>query len=175
MSWLPCNLFNLISTTTVFILFKGWLFRQWKILTDGTPCAVKVACTVWSGGKARDDIRGLPITIELGFHLYAQPGIRWPADPGKAAEHFTDPAVLCDKQQWRWGAFVLWKRHYPVCGQVPEEQAVSVINDPSGRDGRTGIGGKTMHVLAYFLTFTAGMVCGLVLTCIVQAGKKWRR
>ena len=30
----------------------------------GTPCAVKVACTVWSGGKARDDIRGLPITIE---------------------------------------------------------------------------------------------------------------
>gem|GEM_PF-5025800 len=29
-----------------------------------------------------------------------------------------------------------------------------------------------MHVLAYFLTFTAGMVCGLVLTCIVQAAKK---
>ena len=27
--------------------------------------AVEVACTVWSGGKARDDIRGLPITIKL--------------------------------------------------------------------------------------------------------------
>ena len=60
----------------------------------------------------------------------------------------------------------------PFVDRFPEEQAVSVINDPPGRDGRSGIGGKTMHVLAYFLTFTAGMVCGLVLTCIVQAGKK---
>ena len=31
---------------------------------DGTPCAVKVACTVWSGGKAGDNFKGLPITIE---------------------------------------------------------------------------------------------------------------
>ena len=30
---------------------------------DGTPCAVKVACTVWSGGKSGDNIKGLPITI----------------------------------------------------------------------------------------------------------------
>ena len=30
---------------------------------DGTPYAVKVACTVWSGGKARDNVKGLPITI----------------------------------------------------------------------------------------------------------------
>ena len=60
---------------------------------------MKVACTVWSGGKARDDIRGLPITIELRLRVYAQPGGRGPADPGKAAEYFTDPAVLCDEQQ----------------------------------------------------------------------------
>ena len=31
---------------------------------DGTPYAVKVACTVWSGGKAGDNFKGLPITIE---------------------------------------------------------------------------------------------------------------
>ena len=31
--------------------------------TDGTPDAVKVACPVWSGGKGRDYIKALPITI----------------------------------------------------------------------------------------------------------------
>ena len=30
---------------------------------DGTPCAVKVACTVWSRGKAGDSIKCLPIAI----------------------------------------------------------------------------------------------------------------
>ena len=30
---------------------------------DGTPCAMKVACTVWSRGKAGDNIKGLPIAI----------------------------------------------------------------------------------------------------------------
>ena len=30
---------------------------------DGTPCAVKAACTVWSGGKSGDYIKGLPIAI----------------------------------------------------------------------------------------------------------------
>ena len=30
---------------------------------EGTPCAVKVACTVWSGGKSGDNFKGLPITI----------------------------------------------------------------------------------------------------------------
>ena len=30
---------------------------------DGTPCAGKLACTVWSGGKPGDPIKGLPITI----------------------------------------------------------------------------------------------------------------
>ena len=30
---------------------------------DGTPCAVKVARTVWGGGKPGDDIKGLPIVI----------------------------------------------------------------------------------------------------------------
>ena len=34
-----------------------------KSYDDGTPCARKLACTVWSGGKARDNIKGLPITI----------------------------------------------------------------------------------------------------------------
>jgi hypothetical protein len=30
---------------------------------DGTPYAVKVARTVWSGGKAGDNIKRLPIVI----------------------------------------------------------------------------------------------------------------
>ena len=30
---------------------------------DGTPCAVKVARTVWVGGKDRDNIKILPIDI----------------------------------------------------------------------------------------------------------------
>ena len=30
---------------------------------DGTPCAVKVACTVWSGGKDGDYFKVLPIAI----------------------------------------------------------------------------------------------------------------
>ncbi len=31
---------------------------------DGTPCAMKVACTVWSRGKGEDYIKTLPIAIE---------------------------------------------------------------------------------------------------------------
>ena len=34
-----------------------------KSYDDGTPYARKLARTVWSGGKARDNIKGLPITI----------------------------------------------------------------------------------------------------------------
>ena len=30
---------------------------------DGTPCAMKVACTVWTGGKVGDSIKDLPISI----------------------------------------------------------------------------------------------------------------
>jgi len=30
---------------------------------DGTPCAVKAARTVWSGGKSWDNFKGLPIAI----------------------------------------------------------------------------------------------------------------
>ena len=32
-------------------------------MIDGTPCAVKVARTVWGGGKLRDYFKELPITI----------------------------------------------------------------------------------------------------------------
>ena len=37
--------------------------------TDGTPDAVKVACPVWSGGKLRDYIKELPITIRLVLEI----------------------------------------------------------------------------------------------------------
>ncbi len=32
---------------------------------DGAPCAVKVARTVWRRGKGRDNIKALPIPIEV--------------------------------------------------------------------------------------------------------------
>ena len=34
-----------------------------KSYDDGAPCARKLARTVRSGGKARDNIKGLPIAI----------------------------------------------------------------------------------------------------------------
>ena len=33
------------------------------LTTEGTLCAVKVACTVWDEGKPGDGIKGLPIII----------------------------------------------------------------------------------------------------------------
>ena len=45
---------------------------------DGTPCAVKAACTVWSGGKSGDYIKGLPIAIrrEVAGHETVDGGRR---------------------------------------------------------------------------------------------------
>lgn len=36
-----------------------------KNFVDGQPCEVKVSCTVRSGGKFGDNIKGLPIAIKL--------------------------------------------------------------------------------------------------------------
>ena len=41
------------------------MFEKVRFIFDGTPCEVKAACTVWSGGKSGDDFKGLPITIRL--------------------------------------------------------------------------------------------------------------
>ena len=41
------------------------------LATEGTLCAVKAACTVWSEGKPGDNFKRLPITIRTGYaHLY---------------------------------------------------------------------------------------------------------
>jgi hypothetical protein len=37
--------------------------KPWATEFDGTPCAVKAARTVWSGGKGGDYIKALPIAI----------------------------------------------------------------------------------------------------------------
>lgn len=37
------------------------------LTTDGTLCAVKAACTVWSEGKPGDNLKRLPIAIRLGY------------------------------------------------------------------------------------------------------------
>ena len=39
------------------------VISQTFVMFDGTPCAVKVARTVWSGGKDGDYFKVLPIAI----------------------------------------------------------------------------------------------------------------
>ncbi|PKM52476.1 MAG: hypothetical protein CVV02_01615 [Firmicutes bacterium HGW-Firmicutes-7] len=43
---------------------------MYKHKYDGTPCEVKVSCTVWVGGKSGDDIKGLPIDIKMDQSYY---------------------------------------------------------------------------------------------------------
>ena len=45
------------------VMREGVMGTSQDLYRDGTPCAMKVACTVWSRGKARDNIKGLPIAI----------------------------------------------------------------------------------------------------------------
>lgn len=42
---------------------------RWRKVSyfDGTPYARKLARTVWSGGKGRDNIKTLPIAIILAY------------------------------------------------------------------------------------------------------------
>ena len=50
---------------------KWRLIRMELLTTEGTLCAVKVACTVWDEGKPGDGIKGLPIIIRPGHaHLH---------------------------------------------------------------------------------------------------------
>ena len=46
-----------------FVMRDGVMGTSQDCYLDGTPCAMKVACTVWSRGKAKDNIKGLPIAI----------------------------------------------------------------------------------------------------------------
>ena len=49
----------------------GTASSRYEYHTDGTPCEVKVSCTVWVRGKSEDDFKGLPIginnTIDVEF------------------------------------------------------------------------------------------------------------
>ena len=40
------------------------------LLFDGTLYVMKVACTVWSGGKIGDEIKNLPITILSLYNIH---------------------------------------------------------------------------------------------------------
>ena len=66
------------------------MFEKVRFIFDGTPCEVKAACTVWSGGKSGDDFKGLPITIrrEKSGHEAAD-GRRWCCPDW----HHPDPAA----------------------------------------------------------------------------------
>ena len=44
------------------------MIRLREMTKDGTPYAVKVACTVWSGGKFSDYLKELPITIKENIY-----------------------------------------------------------------------------------------------------------
>ena len=47
----------------LFVMSNGVMGTSQDGYLDGTPCAMKVACTVWTGGKVRDSIKDLPISI----------------------------------------------------------------------------------------------------------------
>ena len=98
---------------------------------------MKVACTVWSGGKARDDIRGLPITIEQRFCPHAQPGGGRPGYPCETAQHLPAADELRHPFRSGRGAFVLWQRHSALCRPFPERYgAVPGNDDEAGGSGR---------------------------------------
>lgn len=46
-----------------FVMKNGVMGTSRDCYHGGTPCAMKVACTVWSRGKLGDDFKGLPIAI----------------------------------------------------------------------------------------------------------------
>jgi hypothetical protein len=46
-----------------FVMKNGVMGTSQDIYLDGTPCAMKVACTVWVRGKGRDNFKALPINI----------------------------------------------------------------------------------------------------------------
>jgi hypothetical protein len=47
----------------LFVMSNGVMGTSQDCYLDGTPCAMKVACTVWTGGKVGDSIKDLPISI----------------------------------------------------------------------------------------------------------------
>lgn len=49
-----------------------WEIKRIMATFDGTRYAGKPARTVWSGGKAGDEIKGLPITISFCSGLLGQ-------------------------------------------------------------------------------------------------------
>ena len=46
-----------------FVMRDGVMGTSQDNYLDGKPCAMKVARTVWTGGKAGDSIKCLPISI----------------------------------------------------------------------------------------------------------------
>lgn len=48
--------------------------NYFETLNDGAPCEGKLSCTVLSGGKSGDCIKGLPIAIGSG-HSVCMPGL----------------------------------------------------------------------------------------------------
>lgn len=59
------------------VLKKLWKCNGGKatsqhFIVDGTPYEVKISCTVWSGGKGRDNFKSLPIAIKWRINKQMQ-------------------------------------------------------------------------------------------------------
>ena len=67
--------------------------NYFETLNDGAPCEGKLSCTVLSGGKSGDGIKGLPIAIGAR-HPVRVPGVH--ADG--AAVHLADHRNLRYRQ-----------------------------------------------------------------------------
>lgn len=61
----------------IFVMKIGVMGTSRKYIFDGTPCAVKVACTVWVRGKNRDNIKILPIDISYFTDTSTVEGRLW--------------------------------------------------------------------------------------------------
>ena len=104
---------------------------------------MKVACTVWSGGKARDDIRGLPITIKLRLCADVKSGAGRPGYPCETVRHFPAANEIRYPHRSGRGAYLLWECGAAFCRPLPERYRALPGNDDeaggSERDMKTNI------------------------------------
>ena len=76
---------------------------------DGTPCAGKLACTVWSGGKPGDNFKWLPIAIIWLCDCPHCPR----TSPYVVSQHDVHSCIPCQKvSDTGWYAGCVWASHH---------------------------------------------------------------
>lgn len=99
-------------------------YKRFRTYIDGTPCALKGACTVWIGGKSGDDFKGLPIDIVSGGD---HPGPQRSADVDDP-----QPSLYCRDQGKNLCLFSRSARHLPCHGSQPDR--TKTLFRSSGQD-----------------------------------------